>query len=481
MKRKFKILGSCFAMLVLAFNGPAQADDAQLMSMIREMQGEMKKMGETINQQNRKIAQLENRPAQASITSAPSTGEAGVAAPMSDYEFNERLNGSLGGANKWLKDLSFKGDLRLRYEAFSNSSGSTGETDDRNRFRYRLRFGWEKKFNDEMNAGFALASGESGAAGSNGLSVDPTSTNTTFDNNFNYKPVFIEKAYASYTPNFAKVGPIDKFNITGGKFDNPFEKGSSDIIWDRDVKPEGVYEKVDLGLIESEDFTLKNYFTAGQFVLDEDSATGGDANLFAYQLGLNAVVYTPFADRPVDILSALSYYDFKNYARNNNFLIGTTSLARGNINSAGAATELDAFDFNIVESYNEIAIYPSGLPVRPYFDVATNIANERVGEADNYAWALGTKLGGINKKGDWEASYAYKRIGSDSVPGFNDSDFGLAGHSGHRGSVIKLGYGITDNIILNSSMFFVNNLNRGTFGILDEQQRRFQVDLNWKF
>ena len=87
------------------------------------------------------------------------------------------------------------------------------------------------------------------------------------------------------------------------------------------------------------------------------------------------------------------------------------------------------------------------------------------------------------KKGDWEVSYAYKRIEYESVVGaFNDSDFGL-GHSGKQGSVIKAGFALTYNITLNSAMFFVNNtgLGNAAAGIRDERQNRFQVDLVWKF
>ena len=476
MKSKItKWMGS-LTLFAFILSKPGFAQEADVVNLVRGLQDQMKQMQKTIEQQNDRIRRLESRSPQ--IQTAPAAGgEIPAAPPMSDYEFNERLSNATGGANKWLKDLTFKGDLRLRYEGFAQTSGNPAETDPRNRFRYRLRYGFEKKFNEDMKIGFSLASGEA----ANGQNVDPTSTNTSFDNNFNFKDIFIEKAFATYTPGFAKIGPIEKVTLTAGKMDNPFEKGSSDIVWDRDVKPEGAIEKIDLNLIDGSDFDLKSYLLAGQFILDEDSAVGGDANLFAWQAGLNPVIYTPFLERPVELLSAVSLYSYNSYAIKNNFLIGTTSLARGNVNADGPSTELDAGDFQIWGFYNEAAFYPSGIPVRPFTDWAVNTANQRVGENDSYAWALGTKIGGIVKKGDWEASYAYKRLGSEAVPGFNDSDFGAAGHSGHRGSVIKLGYGVTDNITFNTAAFFVNNLNKDSFSIRDEEQRRFQVDLVWKF
>lgn len=478
----FLLLPALF-MLAVVFSSPsmAQADDGRLMAMVQDLQAQMSKMQGTINDQNNKIRQLERQP---SVSVAPSNGEA--AAPMSDYEFNTRLDAATGGAQKWLKDLSFKGDFRLRYEAFDFRTGAVANDDSRNRFRYRLRYGFEKKFNEDMKIGFAMASGESSA----GVQTDPTSTNTTFDKLFNFKDIFIEKAFATYTPSWAKVGPVEKLTFTGGKMDNPFEKGSSDMIWDRDVKPEGAIEKIDLNLIDGEQLDMKGYFTAGQFVLDEDSATGGaDASLFAYQIGMNPIMYTSFLERPVEWLSAVSFYNYRNYTRNSNFLIDNATLLsgasatnqRGNFNSTGLTTELDAARFRVLDFYNEFTLTPKGIPVRPFFDWAHNVADADLIEGEKDAWALGLKVGGIVKKGDWEVGYTYKRIPTGSVVGaFNDSDFGL-GHSAKVGSVFKAGYALTDNITLNSAAFFVENLNTGNPVFIDEQQRRFQVDLNWKF
>lgn len=476
MKRNFLILSAAsIALLSLVFTAPAIADDAELVGLVKSMQKRM-------DSQDRKIEMLESR--SSSSVSVASAGEGG-AAPMSDYEFNQRLETATGGANKWLKDLKFSGDFRLRYEAFQYTSGAPTETDDRNRFRYRLRYGFEKKFSEDLKAGFAMASGE-GSSGTGGVSVDPTSTNTTFDNNFNFKNVYVEKAYATYSPSFLKnIGPIKKTEFGGGKFNNPFEKGSSDMIWDRDVKPEGIYEKIDFDFFDTENIDLTGYVTAGQFVLDEDASVEGDANLYAFQLGLNPTFYIPFFERPVDLLHAFSFYNYDNYARNSNFLIGGTSLARGNPNADALTTELDAGRFQVFESYTELGLVPIfNTPTRAYFDFAVNArdqADSGVVSNENHAYAVGVKLGSIVQKNDWELSWAFKRIGANAVVGaFNDSDFG-DGHAGKYGNVIKGGYALMDNVTLNSSMFFVRNLNSGTSGIIDQEQYRFQVDLVWKF
>ena len=491
MKTNFWVGTSALLSIVLLPVAPVMADDAQLITLVNELQKQMVQMQKTIDQQSDKIRNIEKREPQIQVA-GPSSAEAAKPVPMSDYDFNQMLDTATGGAQKWLKDLKFSGDLRLRYDGFNYGSGSPSVSDDRNRFRYRLRYGFEKTFNQDMKAGFEMASGEyptiaGTSLGSQAVHADPTAANTSFDNNFNFKPIYIERAYGTYTPHFlAKKGILNKTEITGGKMNNPFEKGSTDMIWDRDVKPEGVYEKADFKLLDTPDLKFNSYFTAGQFVLDEDASTGGDANLFAYQLGLNPVIYTSLFERPIDILQAFSYYGYPGYARKSNFIIGGTSLARGNANIDNNPAELDAGQFNVFESYSEVAIYPQGLPVRFHMDLAGNPSADPqdpsiTGGSENFAAGFGVKLGSVVKKGDWELGYQYKRIPANAVVGaFTDSDFG-DGHADKAGSVIKAAYAITDAITLNGTMFFVHNLNAGTAGVIDQNQDRFQVDLSWKF
>lgn len=462
----------------------------QVSKQMTQMQKTIEKQNQTIERQNEKINELQSRGPRFEMGGAPSVEAADPAKEKEKFEKN--LASKIGEADKWLKDLKFSGDGRLRYEAFDYTHGTVNESDSRNRFRYRLRFGAEKKLNDQFKAGFSLGSGES----TNGQNVDPTSTNTTFDNNFNFKDIFVETLYAIYNPTWAKVGPISMVEIGSGKIKNPFEKGSSDMIWDRDVKPEGAYEKVDLRLYDGDEVKVKAYGLLGQFILDEDSSasTNADAELFAFQTGLDVGFMTPISKKPANWLSAFSWYSYSDYTNVSNFNTAqTTSLARGNSNFIGSATELDAEDFEVIEFYNELKLYPFGgtalseVPLSPFIDIATNTQNEGPKPDESWAWALGAKLGGLKRKGDWELGYAYKRIESDSVVGaFNDSDFGT-GHSGKRGSVIKLGYALTDNIYLNGAAIFANNLTTGSGGALsdanvrDEEVRRFQADLVWKF
>lgn len=450
---------------VFSLTSTGFAQSADVTKLVEQLQQQMSSMQQTINSQNAKIASLEGRGVSANIPAPKSEG-------MTEEKFKKALEKELGKDYKTFKDLKFTGDIRLRYEAFDYTSGSAAETDPQNRFRFRLRTGLEKKFNDEWKAGFALASG--------GTTGDVTSTNTTFDGNFIPKDIYIDKAFATYTPNWGKKGFVEKTEITGGKFKNPFEMGSSDMVWDRDVSPEGIYEKLDFRILDTESIKATGWFTAGQFILDEDSATAGgnaDAELYAYQFGINPKFKVPGMEKPLGWTSAVSWYDYSDYAVSSNF--GT--LARGNANSVGDATQLDAKDFGVIEFYNELNIPVAGLPVRPFVDVARNMSDKSAINAaggQDMAWALGLTLGKAKSKGEWEVGYTYKNIEANSVVGaFNDSDFGI-GHSDKRGSVFKGKYMITDFLEAGLTAIFVNNI---SLLQRDEEQRRFQVDLVWKW
>jgi hypothetical protein len=504
----FTKLASLLVVCLMTFSSAAFADEAQLMDMVKQMQKQMTDLQSTVMAQKAEIQALKS--GGGNIQVAPSGVEA--TPPMSEAEFKQRFSDMTGGAEKWLSGLKFSGDLRLRYEAFHLHTGaaSNGYQPDRNRFRFRLRYGFEKTFSPEMKVGFSMASGEkstlsSAAAGKGVGNADPISTNQSMTGDFNFKNIWIEKAYATYTPEWAKVGNSDGLSVSGlevtaGKFNNPFEKGSTDMIWDRDLKPEGIYEKVDGRLFKTDSLDLKTYGTLGQFVLNETGSSGGvDANLFAYQVGLNPVFYVPGMERPVDALSALSVYNYQRYADHSNFIVNGVNFANGNPIDANT-TNLSARNFNILSFYQEVNFYPYGIPVKPFAEFAHNMSNQSgigtaTGAGKNYtmqngadAWSLGLTLGKLVKKGDWQTSYQYKWIGANSVVGaFNDSDFGGYNYGGtdKAGSVIKLGYNLTDYLTVNGACYLVRPITQRaatTNGMqLDESVRRFQLDMTYKF
>src|SRR5690606_29166336 len=124
-----------------------------------------------------------------------------------------------------------KGDFRGRYDGiYSDIPNLT----DRNRLRLRLRFGVVASLTDDFEVGLRLASAASTGGDSGG---DPISTNETFGNNSNRKPIGLDMAYVKWSP-------INDPDLTGsftfGKMANPYS--FSEMVFDGDYTPEGFAE-----------------------------------------------------------------------------------------------------------------------------------------------------------------------------------------------------------------------------------------------
>lgn len=485
------------AVLAMMLQGTAFADapEVEMMNMLKSMQKQMSQMQSTIDRQSSRIQELESSRSY-SPTAQPA---AQTSAPqLSEADWEKGIKDNIGNALPYLKGVKMGGDLRLRAENFNyyeddfdDGESVTSDTRDRTRYRFRLRWGVEKDFGDDWKVGFRLASAT--ASTTNPIATDNTSTNVTLGNPgyFSYKNIYIDRAYATYSPNGLKdYGALKGVTIGAGKFDNPFLRYSTPIIWDGDVTPEGVYEKASIQLLSSEENKLYAHLLAGQFITHENSGAETDAQLFGYQGALNLSTYMFGTDAAVDISSAVSYYDYPNYFQT----IGATN----NTATSFLRTNTSALDNpKVLDFYNEQVIPIGGWPVTFWEDVVTNVGSidgtrAAIHEAhdDDFAWGVGVKVGKMKKKKDWEFHYGYYEIGANAVvAAFNDSDFGGPGGVGHTnraGHKFGLGLLLTDNVSLNYTGFLVRVKDPTNSAVIaanaaDEKVFRSQIDLLWKF
>src|SRR3989338_7586003 len=395
----------------------AETPGPDITEMFRQLQGQMAQMQRTIEAQNLRIQQLESR----TVIETPKP-----AVP---------LEPSVAEAVPWLKGLKQSGDLRLRYENFNYYDKAplpaTSDDRDRTRFRFRLRWGLEKDFGDDWTAGFRLASGSA---------TDNASTNVTLGNpgHFTFKAILIDKAYALYSPNGLKdYGPLKDVTVGAGKFDNPFLRYSTGILWDTDVTPEGLYEKATLQHVSTGSTKVTTHWTAGQFISNENVGAETDAQVYGYQAALNV------STKPVNLTTAVSYYDYPNWLQTVTSNTAGTSFLRTNTSA------LD--NPRILDWYNEQGFTIGSRPVTLWQDLVFNVgsiddtrADLHEVHEDDSAWGAGVKLGRLKNKGDWELHYGYYDIGANSVvAAFNDADFGGPGYMGHTnrfGHKFGLGY-----------------------------------------
>lgn len=413
-------------------------------------------------------------------------------------DFKEQVKNS----TPWLENLTSKGDVRLRYEAFNRepednrtTTGDSGGTD-RNRFRFRTRWGLEKKFNDEWKAGFRIASG--------GGTTDATSTNQSFDGEFGLKDVFFDRAYGIYTPTKRvqeMVGTgVNMVEIGAGKVENPYDrdKWNSSIIWDSDVTPEGIYEKVDFRVMDDKekDAYWDINTLMGQWLVDEDSDNSpGDQEMQSYGFGT-----TYQWAKGHNAAFKFTYYDWQEYA---DFIRASSALG----NSTGG-NDRTVDDFKIANFYGELnfdtpTAFWGVMPLKVFGDYAINtgvsddpaavgdesLSNIPRGDEDK-AFSIGATLGKSKEEKDWSFTYEYLYIEPNAVVGnFAESDLGL-GFANNKGHRLAAKYMILKNLELNFTAWLVERVNRTitTFGAADnrvsgdnDQVLRTQLDLVWKF
>ncbi len=163
---------------------------------------------------------------------------------------------------KWYDRLKVSGDVRMRYEGFSQQ----GAFDDgrRDRFRFRLRAGLEAPLTDALTASFQLRNGDRD---------DPVSNNTTFEGAFQPKEFNLGEVYLE-----ARLSPA--VALIGGKFDPKDWWTVSDFQWDDDVTVEGLMARLEFG---GGDGAWRGIKLVPYTYLLEESGAGREAYVFGLQ------------------------------------------------------------------------------------------------------------------------------------------------------------------------------------------------------
>ena len=132
-----------------------------------------------------------------------------------DKDFRTALQAKTGMPD-WVTSYKISGDFRGRFEQFTSENANLVS---RSRLRYRLRFGIVANMMENMEVGFRLGSGDASGVGSQASVGSPVSNNSTMQDNFSKKMVYIDTAYGKWTA----VNSGDWLvSATVGKMENPF-------------------------------------------------------------------------------------------------------------------------------------------------------------------------------------------------------------------------------------------------------------------
>lgn len=332
----------------------------------------------------------------------------------------------------WIKQLDFKGDFRLRYEYIDEQAEP-----ERERMRFRGRFGFATDFSDDVKFVMRLATGRG----------NPVSTNQSFEDGFSLSDIRLNLAFVDW-----KVA--DGVSFYGGKMNNPlFKAGTVPLIWDSDFTPEGLALKAESGML---------FGTIGGFLIEHRSGSD-DSYLYALQGGIRF----PLGENNKLTIGA-GYFAFTNTIGNKPFY---KDRPKGN------TVDIDG---NYVYEYKDTEVFAqfdSEVGGRPLQLFAHFAKNHEVPTQDS-AFAFGAKFGSAKKKGQTYVAWLYLDIEADAVIGtFTDSDFG-AGSTDSRGHMLVAKYGISDRTFVGGT-YFINKVDR--FQGNEHDYNRLQLDLEFKF
>ncbi len=389
-----------------------------------------------------------------------------------DKDFNSAYSVK-SGMPDWVNSLKFNGDLRGRYESITVEAPNIS---DRNRFRYRMRFGTVAVLKDDFEVGFRLTSSDPASGGTGG---DPISGNSTFSSNGSKKFVYIEQAYGKWSP-LHTDGWLG--NVIIGKMENPFV--TSDLMFDNDYTPEGAAATIS--------YTLKDMHTfkviAGAFSLNEISADANDPYYFGGQFRVDSKWSPKFqTSAGIAFYSIESAYQLTT-ASIPNQNSGNTRRADGSLVNGYRPVVVDA---SATYSLDSFPLYKGLFPIRAFGDYENN---SDAPSRQNTGYSAGIGFGKSGKRGTWDLTYRYKHLESDAwFEELVDSDTGayypvapIGGSSGYRagtnlkGHMVRGTYSPFDSFTLGVTYFMMELIDKPA-STVDTQAGRLQVDAMWKF
>jgi hypothetical protein len=302
----------------------------------------------------------------------------------------------------WVKELKLSGDLRLRYQYDQRTPmvltnpllGPQDINIQRNRWRFRLRLNADFKLAQNFFGGVQLSTSDNRAA---------DTKNATFTGGYDNYGIWVSRAFMGWTP-------IPGLTFIGGKQANPFY--TTDLIYDPEVDPQGLVERVDFDKFFDMTFgepvaegkgapppppeKPRNYLElaliAGQFVFQNNNANSGSTQLKwdAYQFQEQLLARLHLGDN-LTITVAPGFLNFNNASSGgtpgpHGTIIAPTAVSGLTFDqSTGGAGDTLANsqpfpvtqrDLNIVLAPGDITYKICGKPLSLYWDFAYNFTGD---------------------------------------------------------------------------------------------------------
>jgi len=403
-------------------------------------------------------------------------------------DFAESSAGKLNVSSS-IKELKISGDARVRFEQRSGEAGvvsgatKIGDTQERDRFRYRFRLSLTGKLADGWFFGSRLET----ATGNRSTNV--TAANYPSGTSPNQKPVPFGKDSSNgiYLGQLYIGRSVEDFTFTAGRFANPMV--STPMVWDDDINVEGLAEQWNYAAGNVTWMAnLGQFLYEGSGTVNSFGSSAGNrdwSSILAFQGG--AKVKTS-STTSVQVLPTYYYYTNSKKTTGNLTFDPLTSP-----NSASLRPE----GLSIVDIPVEFGFKLGSLPAKIWVDYAINLdaedrataAGKPTFDGEDTAWQVGFGVGQTKVKGDWEAKVFYQVVDAFALDSnLVDSDL-FDSRTNMEGYGVSFAYVLTTGVTAKLTYAAADRKEDAlaTYGSGDigtasvKNYNLLQVDLNVKF
>jgi hypothetical protein len=414
----------------------------------------------------------------------------------------------------WVKELKFSGDLRIRNQADQRTPmiltnpllGPQDSNIQRDRWRFRLRLNADFKLEGNFFGGVQLSTDDNRAS---------DTKNATYTGGYDNYNIYITRAFMGWSPE-------PGLTFIAGKQPNPFY--TTDLIYDPEVDPTGLVERIDFDKLFNLSFgepvaegkdakapvapapvpgvSLELALIAGQFIFENNNADSGNTQLKwdAYQFQEQLLARLHVGDK-------LTFTFAPGLLIDNDAAVGATAVsANGSLvpptstSFNGGEPLNNSLPFPITQRDLFIALAPGDItykifnrPLSLYWDFAYNFEGDDrfnkdygplfshyfyIGKSatpsfsaqwqpslsDNLAWLVGLRFGENKKAGDFSLSADYRQVGISSIdPNINSSNFALS-NLNTEGWEFNAAYNFTDFLTGVLTLYYSEALTKNLYG-----------------
>jgi len=373
----------------------------------------------------------------------------------------------------WIKRIQFSGDFRLRFDYLNRqptaAQEASGTQDFANyRARIRLRLGAETEIVDGLKVGFGIAT-------SPNTGYDPRSNMVTLGGGFSKKVIDLNYAYVAYTPSF-----LPWVTISGGKLRyNPIYQANSygvgsTFLWDQNITPEGFAVVFNYpNLFKFNEFSLDVFMNNTFFILDQLGTGGANPYVSVFQPGFNLKFMKDF-----NLKFATAYYEFNNI-KHEAEIAGGAQPDPGDSNTFIASGPLAGtyrYNYNAFVESGELGYMTPFPNIIPYLGIFGEIVRNIDSHEGGYQGGVRFGYPSLNKFGDWQFSYAYRRLEADAWLDILNENLFYQGQTNVKGHYVWFALGLMKHVNATISYYHGDNIVGAK-----QSEDRFLVDLNVVF